>query len=241
MELNRPKVLNALSRPMITEIVDCLSHFDQSEEVKIIVISGAGRAFAAGADIDEMADDNPITLENLNQFAKWDNIPQIKKPILTAVQGFALGGGFELVLNADIIFASEDAKFGFPEVNIGVMPSAGGTVRLTKALGQRKALEWLWTGEQMHVEAAYQYGLVNRIVPAELLMEETLAFAKRLSKQAPLSLRLIKDTVGKSEDLPVYEAMQYERKNFYLLFASEDQKEGMIAFKDKRSPTFKGK
>ncbi|MFC3039507.1 enoyl-CoA hydratase/isomerase family protein [Virgibacillus xinjiangensis] len=240
VELNRPEVLNALNRPMITEIVECLSYFDQSEEVKVIVLSGAGRAFAAGADIDEMADDNPISLEILNQFAEWDKISLIKKPVIAAVQGFALGGGFELVLNADIIFSSDHAKFGFPEVNIGVMPSAGGTVKLTKALGRRKALEWLWTGEQMEAHEALEYGVTNRLVPAELLMEETMAFARKLSEQPPLSLRLIKDTAGKSEDLPVYEAMQYERKNFYLLFASEDQSEGMGAFIEKRSPVFKG-
>ncbi|MFC2947999.1 enoyl-CoA hydratase/isomerase family protein [Virgibacillus sediminis] len=241
VELNRPKVLNALNRPMITEIVDCLSYFDQSEEVKVIVLSGAGRAFAAGADIDEMANDNPISLENLNQFAEWDKISLIKKPIIAAVQGFALGGGFELALNADIIFSSDNAKFGFPEVNIGVMPSAGGTVKLTKALGRRKALEWLWTGDQMEAHEALEYGVINRLVPAELLMEETMAFAGKLAEQPPLSLRLIKDTAGKSEDLPVYEAMQYERKNFYLLFASEDQTEGMRAFIEKKSPVFKGK
>lgn len=226
---------------MITEIVRCLADFDQTEEVKVIVVSGAGRAFAAGADIAEMADDNPISLEKLNQFVEWDNISQIKKPILAAVQGFALGGGFELALAADIIFASRNAKFGFPEVNIGVMPSAGGTVKLTKTLGQRKALEWLWTGEQMDADLAFQYGLINRVIPAELLMEETMNFARKLAKQPPLSLRLIKDTVGKAADLSEYEAMQYERKNFYLLFASDDQKEGMNAFKEKRSPNFKGK
>lgn len=240
IELNRPNVLNALNRKMIGEIVDCLITYNHSEEVKVIVLSGAGRAFAAGADINEMADDTPIIMEKLNQFEDWDKILQIKKPIISSVQGFALGGGFELVLCSDIVFAAEQTKFGFPEVNLGVMPSAGGTVKLTKTVGYRKALEWLWTGEQMEAELACQYGLINRVLPRELLAEETMKFARRLASQAPLALRLIKDTVNKSQDLSVYEAMQFERKNFYLLFDSEDQKEGMRAFKEKRSPFFKG-
>lgn len=241
IELNRPEVLNALKRPMISEIVDGLTYFEQLDEVKVIVISGAGRAFAAGADINEMANDDPITLEKLDQFKDWDRIALLKKPIVAAVQGFALGGGFELVLCADIVFATEHTKFGFPEVNIGVMPGAGGTVKLTKSLGYRKALEWIWTGEQMSAEEAYTNGLVNRVLPSELLLEETLVFAKKLANQAPLALRLIKETVKKAQDLSVYEAMQYERKNFYLLFGSEDQKEGMHAFQEKRIPDFKGK
>lgn len=241
IELNRPQVLNALNRKMIGEIIDCLMAFDQSEEVKVIVLSGAGKAFAAGADINEMADDTPITMEKINQFEDWDKIHLIKKPILSSIQGFALGGGFELVLCSDVVFAAEQTKLGFPEVNLGVMPSAGGTVKLTKAVGNRRALEWLWTGDQMDAELAYQYGLINRILPPELLVEETMKFARILAAKAPLALRLIKDTVHKAQDLSVYESMQYERKNFYLLFDSEDQKEGMRAFREKRPPSFIGR
>ncbi|WP_156290611.1 enoyl-CoA hydratase/isomerase family protein [Oceanobacillus salinisoli] len=241
IELNRPNVLNALSRSMIAEIIDSLTHFDTSDDVKVIVLSGAGRSFAAGADIKEMAEDDPISLEKLNQFADWDRISNIKKPILAAVQGFALGGGFELVLSADIVFAADQTKFGFPEVNLGVMPSAGGTVKLSKTIGYRKALEWLWTGERMGAAEACELGLINKVTPPELLMEEILTFAGKLKEQPPLSLRLVKDTVNKALDLSVYEAMQYERKNFYLLFASEDQKEGMSAFMEKRLPNYTGK
>lgn len=241
IELNRPEVLNALNRTMVSEITDCLQRYDQSELVKVIVISGAGKAFAAGADINEMANDRPIALEKMNQFEDWDQIHLIKKPIISAVQGFALGGGLELLLCSDVIFAAENTKIGFPEVNLGVMPSAGGTVKLTKAIGTRRALEWLWTGEHMNVEQAYNYGLVNRVIPPELLLEETIKFAKKLTTQAPIALRLIKEVVYKSQDLPVYDSMQFERKNFYLLFDTEDQKEGMGAFKEKRKPSFKGK
>ncbi len=226
---------------MVVEILAALRNFDQLEQVKVIVLSGAGRSFAAGADIKEMAEENAISMEMKNQFADWDKISLIKKPVIAAVQGFVLGGGFELALCADIVFAAASSKFGFPEVQLGVMPSAGGTVKLTKLMGKRKALEFLWTGNQLKAEEAKHWGIVNQVVPDELLLQETIAFAENLVKQPALSLRLIKDTVEKAEDLPIYEAMQYERKNFYLLFASEDQKEGMQAFMEKRSPHFKGK
>ncbi|MBM7643848.1 enoyl-CoA hydratase [Scopulibacillus daqui] len=240
IELNRPKVLNALNRQMVSEIVSALAEFDHNHDIRVILIKGSGRAFAAGADIDEMAHDTPVQLELLNQFAEWDRISLIKKPVIAAVHGFALGGGFELALSCDFIFAAENARFGFPEVNLGVMPGAGGTVRLTKAMGRTKALEWLCTGEQMEASAANHYGLITRLVPEELLFEEAERFAKKLAEKPPLSLRLIKDTVNKAVDANVYEAMQYERKNFYLLFASSDQKEGMEAFVEKRPAAFRG-
>ncbi|MCQ5364856.1 enoyl-CoA hydratase-related protein [Anoxybacillus salavatliensis] len=240
IQLNRPKVLNALNRPMVDEIVEKLEYFDRDETVRVIIITGNERAFAAGADIDEMANDNPITLEKLNQFAVWDRIALIKKPIICAVNGYALGGGFELALNGDIIFAAENAVFGFPEVNIGVMPGAGGTQRLTKVIGKVKALEYIWLGEPMSAKEAYQYGIVNRLVAPELVFEEAMKFAQRLAKQPPLSLRLIKEAVNKAVDSSLVDGLQLERKNFYLLFASKDQKEGMQAFAEKRKPNFTG-
>jgi enoyl-CoA hydratase len=240
IQLNRPEVLNALNRQMVDEIVKALEDFDRDERVRVIVLTGNERAFAAGADINEMANDDPITLERLNQFAVWDRIALIKKPILCAVNGYALGGGFELALNCDIIFASENAQFGFPEVNIGVMPGAGGTQRLTKAMGKVKALEWLWLGEPMSAKEAYQYGVINRLVAPELVFEETMKLARRLAKQPPLSLRLIKEAVYKAVDSTLEDGLQLERKNFYLLFSSKDQKEGMRAFVEKRRPQFKG-
>jgi enoyl-CoA hydratase len=241
IELNRPHVLNALNRNMVTEILNAMERYDRDDEVRVIVLTGKGRAFAAGADIDEMADDDSITLELFNQFAEWDRLSLIKKPTIAAVHGFALGGGFELALCCDLLFASETAEFGLPEVNIGVMPGAGGTQRLTKLIGKTKALEWLWTGERMSAKTAYELGIVNRVIAPELLMEETLRFSKKLAKQPPLSLRFIKEAVHKAVDYPLYEGMQFERKNFYLLFSSEDQKEGMKAFIEKRKPHFKGK
>jgi len=241
IELNRPRQLNSLNRKMVSEIVSAMEMFDREEAVRIIVLTGKGRSFSAGADIDEMTGDDPISLELLNQFADWDRFAHIKKPIIGAVKGFVLGGGFELALCCDILIAASDTEFSFPEVGLGVMPGAGGTQRLTKLVGRTKALEWLWTGERISAETALKYGVINKIVDPELLMEETLNFAIRLSKQPPLSLRLIKDSVNKAVDYPLYEGMQYERKNFYLLFASQDQKEGLSAFVEKRRPDYQGK
>jgi enoyl-CoA hydratase len=241
IELNRPKVLNAINRPMVSEIVEAFEEFDRNDNVKVIILSGKGRAFAAGADIDEMSEDGAINLELLNQFTEWDRLAWIKKPIIGAVQGFALGGGFELALCCDMLFAAEDASFGFPEVNLGVMPGAGGTQRLTKLIGKSRAMEWLLSGDRFTAAQALEWGVINRAIAPELLMEETEKFAKKLASKPPLSIRLIKESVHKAVDYSLYEGMQYERKNFYLLFASEDQKEGMKAFVEKRKPHFKGK
>lgn len=239
--LNRPRQLNSLNRKMVGEIIVAMEEFDRDENVRVIVLAGKGRAFSAGADIDEMTEDDPISLELLNQFADWDRFTLIKKPIIGAVQGFVFGGGFELALCCDLLISASGTEFSFPEVGLGVMPGAGGTQRLTKLVGRTKALEWLWTGERISAETALKHGVINNIIAPELLMEETMKFAHRLAKQPPLSLRLIKDSVNKAVDYPLYEGMQYERKNFYLLFGSDDQKEGMSAFVEKRQPNYKGK
>jgi enoyl-CoA hydratase len=241
IELNRPSQYNALNRKMVREILHAAQDFDQNVEVLAIVITGKGRAFSAGADIDEMAEDNSIRLELLNQFADWDQLALIKKPLIGAVKGFVFGGGFELALCCDLLIAAEGTEFSFPEVNLGVMPGAGGTQRLTKIVGRTKALEWLWTGGRISTADALQHGLINRVVRHELLMEETMKTARIIAQQAPLSIRLIKDSVNKAVDSSLYEGMQFERKNFYLLFSSEDQKEGMNAFIEKRKPKFKGR
>ncbi|WAA11850.1 enoyl-CoA hydratase/isomerase family protein [Fervidibacillus halotolerans] len=239
--LNRPSVLNALNREMVNEIITSLKQFDQNDEVRVIVINGKGKAFAAGADIEEMASDHPISLEWLNPFAEWDQIYSVKKPIIGAVHGYCLGGGFELALACDLLIAAERTKFGFPEVKLGVMPGAGGTQWLPKFIGKTKAMEWLFTGDLYDASEVYLYGIINKIVPNELLMEETMKLAEKIANQPPLSIRLIKEAVYKAIDEPLREGMHFERKNFYLLFASEDQKEGMQAFLEKRNPQFKGK
>ena len=240
IQLNRPQVLNALNRDMVHEIVTELESFDRNESIKVIVLKGNEKAFAAGADIEEMIDATPLTLELLNPFSEWDKISLIKKPILAAVNGFALGGGFELALHCDLIVAAEDAMFGFPEVKLGVLPGAGGTQFLTKAMGVRKALEWIWLGEPMSARTAYENGVINRVVAKELVVEETMGLAYKLAKQPPISVRLIKEAVHAAQDLTLQEGKNLERKNFYLAFASEDQKEGMRAFSEKRPASFKG-
>lgn len=241
IELNRPRQLNSLNRKMVRELVEAMEDFDRDDQVRVIVLTGKGRAFSAGADIDEMMNDDSISLELLNQFADWDRLALIKKPVIGAVKGFVFGGGFELALCCDILITASGTEFSFPEVGLGVMPGAGGTQRLTKLAGRTKALEWLWTGERISAEAALKYGVINKIVAPELLMEECMKFANRLAKQPPLSLRLIKDSVNKAVDTSLLEGMQYERKNFYLLFSTQDQKEGMNAFIEKRKPDYKGK
>ncbi|MCF6411107.1 enoyl-CoA hydratase-related protein [Pseudalkalibacillus salsuginis] len=241
IQLNRPKVLNALNRKMVAEILQTMEEWDRADDVSVMIVTGNEKVFAAGADIAEMAEDDSISLELLNQFTEWDRLAWVKKPIIAAVNGYCLGGAFELALSCDLIVAAENAQFGFPEVNLGVMPGAGGTVRLTKLMGRAKALEWLWLGEYMTAKLADENGVVNRVVAPELVLEEAMKLARKIAKQAPLSVRMIKEAVNKSVDYSVYEAMQYERKNFYMLFASEDQKEGMKAFVEKRQPQFKGK
>jgi enoyl-CoA hydratase len=241
IELNRPRQLNSLNRKMISELVMAMEEFDRNENVRVIILTGKGRAFSAGADIDEMTEADPISLELMNQFAEWDRLALIKKPIIGAIKGFVFGGGFELALCCDLLITASGTEFSFPEVGLGVMPGAGGTQRLTKLVGRTKALEWLWTGERISAENALKHGVINKIVAPELLMEETMKFARRIAEQPPLSLRLIKDSVNKAVDSSLYEGMQYERKNFYLLFATQDQKEGMNAFSEKRKPDYQGK
>jgi enoyl-CoA hydratase len=241
IQLNRPKVLNALNRQMVSEILQALEEFDRCEEVRVITISGAGRAFAAGADIDEMANVHSTDLELLNQFTDWDRIAWIKKPIFGVVHGFALGGAFELALCCDLLWAADDAEFGFPEVNLGIMPGAGGTQRLTKLVGKTKAMEWLFTGARITAKEAAHFGIVNKLVSKEVLHEEAKKYALTLAQQPPISIRYIKEAVLKALDHSLYEGMQFERKNFSLLFSTEDQKEGMRAFIEKRKPEFRGR
>lgn len=239
--LNRPKQLNALNRQMIQEIVAAAEAFDQDPAVRVIMISGNGQSFSAGADIDEMAEETAVGMELRNQFADWDRLSLVKKPIIGAVKGYVLGGGFELALACDLLIAAQDTRFSFPEVTLGVMPGAGGTQRLTKLVGKTKALEWILTGQRINAEMALRYGIINQITEPDHVLEEAKVMAGRIAAQAPLAVRLIKESVHKAVDYSLYEGMQYERKNFYMLFASEDQKEGMRAFVEKRKPNFTGR
>jgi enoyl-CoA hydratase len=241
VQLNRPKELNALHLELMAEVRDALKSLDQDPEVRAIILTGNERAFAAGADIKQMAGKNAIDMLLIDQFSTWDTIKKIKKPIIAAVSGFALGGGNELVMHCDMVIASETAMFGQPEIKIGVMPGAGGTQRLTRNVGKVNAMEMVLTGKFINAQRAYELGLVNCVVPVELYLEEAVKLAREVAQLSPIAIKLAKEAVLKAYDSPLSEGLEFERKNFYMLFATEDQKEGMAAFVEKRPAEFKGK
>jgi len=241
VQLNRPDVLNAINIKLMEELVDALEALDRDNDVRCIVLTGNEKAFAAGADIKEMADASAVEMLTRDQFARWDKIRKIKKPIIAAVSGFALGGGCELMMTCDIVIASETAKIGQPEINIGVMPGAGGTQRLTRAVGKAKAMEIVLTGKMISAEEALKWGLINKVVPVEYFLQEAKDLAKEIASKPPVAVRLAKEAVLKAFDTTIEGGLEFERKNFYLLFASEDQKEGMRAFVEKRKAEWKGK
>jgi enoyl-CoA hydratase len=241
VKLNRPKELNALCLELMEELMHAFTALDKDESVRCIVITGNERAFAAGADIKQMSGRTAIDMLNIDQFSIWDRIRKTKKPVIAAVSGFALGGGCELCMLCDMIVASETAQFGQPEIKIGVMPGAGGTQRLTRAVGKALAMEMVLTGRFITAREAYAAGLINRVVPVEIYLQESIKLASQVAAMAPVACRLAKESVLKAFDATLDEGLQFERKNFYMLFATEDQKEGMQAFVEKRSPVFKGK
>jgi len=241
IQLNRPDAMNALNITLMRELVEALEQADLDDSVRAIVLTGSDRAFAAGADIKEMADASAIEMLIRDQFARWDRIRKIHKPIIAAVSGFALGGGCELSMMCDLIVASETARFGQPEINIGVMPGAGGTQRLTRAIGKARAMEMVLTGRMITAVEALALGLVTRVAPPEAYLTEAHSIAREIASKPPLAVRLAKEAVLKSFDTTIEGGLEFERKNFYLLFASEDQAEGMRAFVEKRKPEWKGR
>ena len=241
IQLNRPNELNALNLELMGELRDALKALDANDDVRVIVITGNEKAFAAGADIKQMAGKSAIDMLKVDQFSTWDQIRKTRKPIIAAVSGFALGGGCELAMTCDMIIASETAKFGQPEIKIGVTPGAGGTQRLTKAIGKARTMEMVLTGKFISAEEASSYGLVNRVVPIELYLEEAMKLAGDIAEMSPIASMLAKESVNRSFETHLDEGLHFERKNFYMAFASEDQKEGMQAFVEKRKPIYKGK
>ena len=241
VRLNRPQQLNALNGQVMDALCEALEELDSDDEVRAIVVTGNERAFAAGADIGEMADATPVEMLRANRIGQWDRVRRISKPVIAAVNGWALGGGCELAMTLDLIVAGEGARFGQPEINIGVIPGAGGTQRLTRAIGKGRAMAMILTGEPMTAADAERAGLVARVVPDELVVEDALALAASVAEKSPVALRLAKESVNVAFESSLTDALAHERRLFYLLFASEDQKEGMAAFLEKRQPDFKGR
>ncbi len=239
--LNRPQQLNALSYNLVKDLCLAVEQLDSDEEVRAIIVTGGDKVFAAGADIKEMAGLGPFEEKVHGRLAYRDRINKISKPIIAAVSGFALGGGCELAMSCDIIIASETAKFGQPEINLGTIPGSGGTQRLPRLVGKHRAMEMVLTGEFISAADALRYGLVNRVVPVELLLEEAKTIADKIAAKPPIAVKAAKEAILKSANTALDDGLDFERKSFYMLFASEDRNEGMKAFLEKRKPVFKGK
>lgn len=241
VQFNRPKALNALNRGLMSELMTALEAFDADDSIGCMVVTGNEKAFAAGADIKEMAMATPVTMLDNPFIDYWDRLRKIGKPVVAAVSGFALGGGCELAMACDMIIASESAKFGQPEINLGIIPGAGGTQRMTYAVGKALAMEIVLNGRFLSAAEAQQHGLINRIVPVELYLEEAIKFAAEIAARAPVALRLAKEAVNAVYETPLQAGLAHERRLFYMLFSTEDQKEGMDAFINKRPATWQGK
>jgi enoyl-CoA hydratase len=240
IRLNRPDALNALNQELLGELCDALAKADANEKVRAIVLTGNEKAFAAGADIKEMSDMSFSDVTEVELFGREARaIQAIRKPIIAAVSGYALGGGCELAMMCDIMIAADTAKFGQPEINLGVMAGLGGTQRLTRAVGKAKAMDMNLTGRFMDAEEAERSGLVSRIVPAKKLMDEALATARKIAEKSSHSVRVIKEAVDRSFESTLAEGLLFERRNFHSLFATDDQSEGMSAFLEKREPQFR--
>ncbi len=240
--LNRPKALNALNDALMNELGQALAGFDADEGIGAIVITGGDKAFAAGADIGAMKDRGYRDVY-MGEFVtrNWERMKSVRKPVIAAVAGYALGGGCELAMMCDIVFAAEGAKFGQPEIKLGIIPGAGGTQRLPRAVGKAKAMDLVLTGRMMDAAEAERAGLVSRVVPADKLIEEALAAAAQIAEFSLPSVMMAKESVNRAFESPLAEGMLFERRLFHALFATEDQKEGMAAFVEKRKPNFKHK
>ncbi len=242
IKLNRPDALNALNTELLSELCTALEEADASDKVRSIVITGSDKAFAAGADIKEMSEKSFVEVYSENLLAQAnDRISAIRKPVIAAVGGYALGGGCELAMMCDFIIAADNAKFGQPEINLGVIAGMGGSQRLTRFVGKSKAMDMNLTGRFMGAEEAERSGLVSRVVPAKKLLEEATSAAQKIAEKSQLTALAAKEAVNRSYELPLAEGMLFERRLFHSMFATEDQKEGMAAFLEKREAQFRDK
>ena len=239
--LNRPHVMNALNNQLMREAMDALEAFDKNDTISAMVITGNEKAFAAGADIKEIANKSVQQMMDTDHIAVFGRIRTIRKPVVAAVSGWTLGGGCEIAMSCDMIVASETARFGLPEVTIGVIPGAGGTQLLTRAVGKALAMEMILNNRMLSAQEALQHGLVNRVVPVDAYLDEALKLAEEIASRAPLAVRAAKKMINQTYERTLAEGLTVEKQEFYNLFASEDQKEGMKAFVEKRKPEWKGK
>jgi enoyl-CoA hydratase len=239
--LNRPEAMNALNNELMRELVAALEKLDRDEAVRCVVLGGTARAFAAGADIGELARSSAMDMYQARRIEKWDAIRKLRTPLVAAVSGFCLGGGCELALACDLIVASETARFGQPETGLGIIPGAGGTQRLTRALGKAKAMDVILTGRFLDADEAEQAGLVARVVAREAWLEEAKRVAREIASRAPVAQRLAKESVDRAFESTLETGLDFERKALYLAFASEDAREGLNAFTEKRKPDFRGR
>ena len=239
--INRPKMLNALNSKIAEETVYALQEADKNDKIGCMIITGSKKVFAAGADIKEMREHSFAEMYQLNWFAEWDQISQIRKPIIAAVSGYALGGGCEIALMCDIIIASNTAVFGQPEISLGIMPGIGGSQRLTRIIGKSKAMEMCLTGRLMDAEEAEKAGLVARIVSNEILMEEAKNTAKKIASFSKPAVQMLKESINRSYETSLSEGIRFERRLFHAMFSTTDQKEGMLAFVEKREANFTDK
>jgi enoyl-CoA hydratase len=237
--LNRPRSLNSLNTTLAREVISALKSFDADDNVGAIVIAGSPRAFAAGADIAEMADKSFVDLQKEDVFAAWQELPQIRKPVIAAVSGYALGGGCELAMMCDFVIASEDAQFGQPEIKLGILPGIGGTQRLTRAVGKALAMDLILTGRTIGAAEARAAGLVARVVPGAVLLQTALEAAHTIAGYNTPAVRLAKEAVNRAHEVFLAEGVLHERRLFQAAFATEGQKEGMQAFLAKRAPVFR--
>ena len=240
IRLNRPKALNALNGQLTKETFTAMEVFDADPEIGCIVLTGSDKAFAAGADIKQMVDATIVDMMT-DDFTDWSRLARIKKPIIAAVSGFALGGGCEMAMMCDMIVASETAKFGQPEINLGIIPGAGGTQRLIRAVGKSLAMEMCLTDRRLSAEEALQFGLVSRVYPLEEYLDRTLKIAQKIASKSQIAIRAVKEAVNKADELSLQEGLDFEKRTFHMLFGTEDQKEGMKAFIEKRAPEWKNR
>jgi len=236
--LHRPKALNALCDALFDDLIHAVRAFDADDDIGCIVITGSEKAFAAGADISEMSTREFATVYNKNMFSQWAKIAEISKPIIAAVNGFALGGGCELAMMCDILLAGSKAKFGQPEINLGVIPGAGGTQRLIRAIGKSKAMEMVLTGNLISAQEAVDAGLASKVIESEILVDEAVKMGFGIAEKGGVSVRMCKEAVNAAGEMTLSEGLRFERRMFHALFATKDQKEGMSAFLEKRKPNF---